>query len=194
MKRFDLFAALLVTTLLILATGCAVPSGTATPTPTPTATQTPSETPIPTQAVTPNATPTATPAPAPAPQVAITAPVHGSTIPGGPVQVRVDVRNLLLVSKLGAANVPGEGHIHYFLDVVPPTEPGKPAVTAPGTYAASNATVYTWTGIAPGSHTFAVELVNNDHTPLIPPVFTSVTVNVSAPTATLTTAPYSGGY
>ena len=65
------------------------------------------------------------------------------------------------------------------MDVVAPTEQGKPAVTAAGTYAPTPATSHTWNNVGIGTHTFSVELVNNDHTPLDPPVVAKVVVVVS---------------
>jgi len=129
-----------------------------------------------------------------APTISITSPTDGSTIPAGNVMVSVKVSNFNLVDKLGQANVSGEGHIHYFFDVDAPTTPGQPAVTAPGTYAATAATSYAWPNVTPGTHTFSVELNNNDHTPLVPPVVQKVTVTVTAgatptPTPTPTIAP-----
>lgn len=88
----------------------------------------------------------------------------------GYVLVLVEVSNFKLSDEIGEQNVVGEGHIHYFLDVEPPTEPGKPAVTAPGTYVDTSELTYYWLDIGTGPHTFWVELVNNDHTPLSPPV------------------------
>ena len=119
-----------------------------------------------------------TSAPAPAPSITITSPT-GNIVPQiGNVTVSVQVSNFTLVDKLGEANVAGEGHIHYFLDVDAPTTPGEPAVTAAGTYAATAATSYTWHNVGGGPHKFSVELVNNDHTPLAPPVVASVSVTV----------------
>lgn len=121
------------------------------------------------------------------PCIVITSPSENSTAPPGPVTVTVSVCNFTLVDKLGQPNVAGEGHIHYFLDANPiPTTPGKPALTAPGTYAPTAATSYTWPNVTAGTHTFAAELINNDHTPLNPPLISKVTVTVSA-TATGTT-------
>ena len=94
----------------------------------------------------------------------------------GNCPVLVEVTNFQLVDKPGKPNVAGEGHIHYFLDVDPPTDPGKAAVTAAGTYAATTDTVYWWPDIGKGPHTFWVQLVNNDHTPLNPPVITKSSV------------------
>ncbi len=115
----------------------------------------------------------------PAPTVKILLPQNRSTLAPGNVTISVQVANFNLADKLGQANASGEGHIHYFMDVVAPTEPGKPAVTAAGTYAATSATSYTWMNVAPGTHTFSVELVHNDHTPLSPPVVVKVVVVVS---------------
>jgi hypothetical protein len=70
----------------------------------------------------------------------------------------------------------GQGHLQYFMDVTPPTAAGQPAVTAQGTYASTASTAYTWENVPPGIHTFSVELVNNDHTPLDKPVVIQVQV------------------
>ena len=98
--------------------------------------------------------------------------LHG----GGTVMVAVDVENFVLTDEPGLPNEPGEGHIHYFMDVPAPQEPGRPAVTQKGTYGDTADTAYYWPEPEYGTHTFSVELVNNDHTPLDPPVVDSVTV------------------
>jgi hypothetical protein len=74
--------------------------------------------------------------------------------------VVVEVNNFKLVDK-GEANIAGEGHIHYYLD----TEPD-----AANSYADTIETTYYWPQVGKGQHTFLAELVNNDHTPLNPPV------------------------
>ena len=124
--------------------------------------------------------PTTTPAPTatPAPSLVITSPGGGIVPQIGDVTVSVQVSNFILVEKLGQANVAGQGHVHYFVDVDAPTTPGQQAVTAAGTYAATTATSYTWHNIGGGPHKFSVELVNNDHTPLTPPVVATTTVTV----------------
>jgi hypothetical protein len=86
------------------------------------------------------------------------------------------------VDKIGQAIASGEGHIIYYMDVVPPTDPTQAATTAAGTYAATAATSYTWQNVAAGTHTFFVELVNNDNTPLTTPVVIQVVVTVTAST------------
>lgn len=129
--------------------------------------------------------PQATPTEAPeepssaAPAVDITAPADGATVPAGDVTVTVEASNFEVVDRLNADPAPGEGHVHFYMDVDQiPTTPGQPAVSAQGTYHASATTSYTWTDVAPGEHTFAVQLVNNNHTPLDPPVVAEVTVTV----------------
>ena len=112
------------------------------------------------------------------PSLIIIEPKNDAMLPEGNITIVVNVSNFNLIDKLGQTNVAGEGHIHYFLDVTAPTTPNKPAVTASGTYVATTATSYTWTNILSGQHDFSVELVNNDHTPLDPPVVKTVTVMV----------------
>lgn len=164
----------LIIICLLALTACTVapiPAPVPTPTPTPVPTPTPTPTPIP--------TPTPTPSPAPTPGLVITSPQNGSAIHQiGDVTVSVEVSNFNLVDKLGQPNVSGEGHIHYFMDVNPPITPGKPATTAPGTYVATTDTSHVWNNVVGGKHTFSVELVNNDHTPLSPPVVAEVEVTV----------------
>jgi hypothetical protein len=113
------------------------------------------------------------------PFIMITQPANGAVITTpGDIIATVKVSNFRLVDKLGQTNVAGEGHIAYFMDVDVPTDPGKPAVTAPGTNAQSAATSYTWHNVAAGNHTFAAELVNNDDSPLNPPVIAEMMVIV----------------
>jgi outer membrane protein assembly factor BamB len=110
------------------------------------------------------------------PAIKFVEPTNNDRLPAGNISVQVEVTNFKVVDKLGQANVAGEGHIHYFLDVTPPTTQGQPAVTASGTYAATASTNYTWHNVPAGTHTLSVELVNNDHTPLNPPVVQTITV------------------
>jgi plastocyanin len=114
------------------------------------------------------------------PIINIMQPSAGASLPAGKITISVDVSNFNLVDKLGQANVAGEGHIHYFIDVTPPTTPGEPAITASGTYVPTIETSYTWKNVTTGQHTFSVELVNNDHTPLVPPVTKTVMVTVTS--------------
>ena len=117
---------------------------------------------------------------APTPAISIVIPANNSVVPSGDVTIAVQVSNFKIVDALGQPAVAGQGHIHYFMDVAAPTTPGTATVTAQGTYAATIATTYTWKNVAPGTHTFSVELANNDHTPLNPPVVAKITVTVIA--------------
>ena len=114
-----------------------------------------------------------------APSIQITSPNENATMPAGNVTVTVHVDDLTLMNNLGAANVEGQGHVHYFMDVAVPTAPGKPALTASGTYYPTANTSYTWMNVMPGTHNFAVELVNNDHTPLEPAKYAMINVTVT---------------
>jgi hypothetical protein len=124
------------------------------------------------------------------PSLKITAPT-GNAFAIGDVTVSVAVSNFKIFDKQGQAAVKGEGHLHYFMDVIAPTTQDQPAVTEAGTYAHVTATSYTWHNVGGGSHTFSVELVNNDHTPLNPPVVATQTIlvipEIGAPQAVILT-------
>jgi DMSO/TMAO reductase YedYZ molybdopterin-dependent catalytic subunit len=106
----------------------------------------------------------------------------------GNIRVEVEETNFNPVDKIGKANVPGEGHINYFLDVDAPTTPGQPAISPEGTWAAVGANIYTFADVPVGTHTISVELVNNDQTPLVPAVVGQITFVVG----TVTTIPPTG--
>jgi plastocyanin len=118
-----------------------------------------------------------------APQITITQPTSGQTLPAGNITVKVQVSNFQLVDKLGQTSVQGQGHIHYFMDYPPPTTPNEPAIPPSGmnvSWAATANTSYTFQNVSAGSHTVYVELVNNNHTPLVPPVTSSVAFTVTS--------------
>ncbi len=162
-----------VATTTATVTVTTTPMATATPTVQATASPGPTATPAPTA--------TATPAPGAVPSLEMVTPKPGAPLPAGDLKVEVRVSNFNVVNKLGQANMPGEGHVHFFLlkpgDSVP-TTPGQPAVTAAGTYHAEATTSYTWPNVQAGTYKVAVELVNNDHTPLTPPVVAEVQVRI----------------
>lgn len=114
------------------------------------------------------------------PAVTITMPGDGTTVPAGDVDVTIRADSFEIVDKLGQDPVEGEGHVHFYIDVDEiPTTPGQPAVTDDAkTYHAAATTSYTWPDVESGQHTFAVQLVNNNHTPLEPAVTEEVTVTV----------------
>ena len=116
------------------------------------------------------------------PQVKIIEPKKDAQIPAGNITVMANVTNFNLVDKLGQANTAGEGHLHYYIDVAVPKTPGKPAVTAIGTFAPTANTTWTWPNVKPGKHNFSVQLANNDHTPVFPLVYNTVNITVTAST------------
>lgn len=114
-----------------------------------------------------------------APSISIDTPEDGARVPAGGVEVKISAANFQVVDKLGQPPAEGEGHVHFYMDVATvPTEAGKPAVSAQGTYHATATTSYTWPDVSSGEHTFSAQLVNNDHTPLSPPAFRTVKVTV----------------
>jgi hypothetical protein len=114
------------------------------------------------------------------PSVIILDPPFDGGIPTGNVTISVRVTNFTIIPQ-NYDNPGGTGHLIYYRDVVPPATGGIPALTLPGTYAISHNTSHEWHGIAPGTHTFAVQLVNNDDTPLDPPVLDAVDITAVLP-------------
>lgn len=114
------------------------------------------------------------------PSVFIIAPPFDGGILAGNVTILVEVTNFTLASP-GGTNVPGTGHLIFYMDVAPVAIQGYPAFTRPGSYTTSSATMHTWQGITPGTHTFAVQLVNSDDTPLDPPMVDAIDVTAVQP-------------
>ena len=170
------------------------PTENVTPTPTVNVTPTPTEnvTPTPTENVTP--TPTVNVTPAAEANVTILSPEEGASIAAGNVTVEVNLTNFTLVEPTGQPNAPGEGHLHYYLDAVVPTNASAPAIPETGGYVISTNTSYTWENVTPGEHNLSVQVVHNDHTPLIPLVYDTVNVTVTGeenvtPTPTVNVTP-----
>ena len=87
------------------------------------------------------------------------------------IDISVDVNNFKpFADKIGQASIPGEGHFIYYFNVNPPTTPGKPALTKEGTYAITADSIASWLAVLPGEYDIWVQLVNNDNSPLEPPV------------------------
>jgi hypothetical protein len=127
-----------------------------------------------------NPTQTAAPGPSQAsgtmPGLSITAPADGAVLQAGDIPVSVQVSNFRLVPQYGEY-IPGEGHLHYYMDRPANAVPGASA-SQPGFFAPTTDTSYTWPNVPPGTHTFTVELASTDHTPLSQPVSRTVTVKV----------------
>ncbi len=159
---WKLAAALVIVVVLALLAGCAGPSATSS---------TPVIKPSPTLTITPTSTSSG-------PAVQITSPAASDKFGIGSITIVVKVANFTLADKLGQANTQGEGHVNYFMDVDPPTAANQPATTAPGTYGSAANNSYTWNNVGSGEHKFSVELVNNDNTPLSPPVTSTISMLV----------------
>ncbi len=110
--------------------------------------------------------------------VTIISPEDGASVAAGNVTVEVNLTNFTLVDPTGQPNAPGEGHLHYYLDAPIPTNASEIAVPETGGYAISTNLSYTWENVTPGEHNLSVQVVNNDHTPIIPLVFDEVNVTV----------------
>jgi len=115
------------------------------------------------------------------PELTIISPADNAVVNGSSVTVTVDVKNFNLVDKIGQANVAGEGHLVYFIDEVPPIEQRLPVIASPERTYATTETAYAWQNVALGGHVLGVELVNNDDTPLNPPVVSVIQVSLQQP-------------
>ncbi|MDK2890186.1 MAG: hypothetical protein PWR21_818 [Methanoculleus sp.] len=110
--------------------------------------------------------------------VTITSPLAFASVAVGNVTVEVNVTNFTLVEPTGQANAAGEGHLHYYLDAPVPTNESEPAIPETGGYVVSTNLSHTWENVTAGEHNLSVQVVNNDHTPLIPLTFETVNVTV----------------
>ena len=116
-------------------------------------------------------------APDKAPQVDITNLTDGDTLPPGNILVTAGVSDFIVSrTDMGVLNRAGEGHLIYYIDEDPPTDQGVPATTDTSMVSVNDS--HLWKGIIEGKHTFSVQLVNNDDTPLETPAFVTVTIDV----------------
>jgi len=112
------------------------------------------------------------------PLVVLISPNNGEVRDSGDVEVRIYLQNFTMLPDAGQANKAGEGHVIYYLDASAPLQQRAPAITTPGTFAVAAETSHTWSNVPPGQHTFTVQLVNNDNTPLDQPVTVRANVTV----------------
>jgi Family of unknown function (DUF6130) len=127
------------------------------------------------------------------PDLTVIDPKDGASIERGTVTITFTATGIKLVpttvpvaeaGKHPEANKPGEGHLHFVLDLQPLVvwERNEP---------------YTFSNIPPGEHQLMVELVNNDHSSLSPPVMRQIRFGTKMPTTLPTTgqgpALFSGG-
>jgi hypothetical protein len=69
--------------------------------------------------------------------------------------------------------------VHYYVDIgTVPFVPGVPAIPSTPNiqWGEATDTAFTLPDLRPGIHTLSVQLVNNDHTPVVPLAFQSVMV------------------
>ncbi|MCL5073972.1 MAG: hypothetical protein M1308_24230 [Actinobacteria bacterium] len=111
------------------------------------------------------------------PALIISTPQDGTNLPPGIIIISLKVSNFVISKKdMGSVNRDGEGHLIYYIDEDPPIEQGKPAVTETAIVSAD--TMHIWKTVTEGRHSFSVQLVNNDDTPLKIPVIAKVDVEV----------------
>lgn len=120
-------------------------------------------------------------------EILIIDPAAESTQSSSTVTITTYVNNFNLVDDGGNVNTRNvvqfdhsslEGQIVYYMDVTPPMADNMTALTAAGTFAESIETSHTWENVPPGEHTFWVQLVDKDSTPLLPPSAVRVYVTV----------------
>lgn len=116
-----------------------------------------------------------------APTLSFISPTLNQALIGSSVAIKVAVTNFALVDyKTHPKLVPGQGHLHLWLDQAKPITASAIKATAP---------TYTFENVKPGTHTLVAELVANDHSSLVPPITASVKFTTSS--ASLPTTPYS---
>jgi hypothetical protein len=111
-------------------------------------------------------------------RVIVLQPSADSEISSDIITVRTYVEYFRLVDKIGEPNVAGEGHLVFYRDFTPPVVSGTSALTPEGTFVISVEKTCAWKDVAPGKHSFWVQLVNNDNTSLEPPAAVRVPVTV----------------
>jgi len=99
----------------------------------------------------------------PVPAISVTSPTNGATITSPDVDIELNVFNFVV----GASGSGADGHIHYSVD-------------GGSTVMKYDTNPIELTGLADGSHTVDLELVDNSHNSLDPAVTTSVTFTVTS--------------
>ena len=102
------------------------------------------------------------------PSLSIKSPKKRETIKGSTVTVKVDVKNVTLVDVPGRPNNPSEGHLHVSL---------KTGGKAKSVTTAQEKVDFT--DVAPGDYIVEVELANNDHSSLEPPLDQTIAISVA---------------
>lgn len=117
------------------------------------------------------------------PTLTVITPSEWQTIYGNKVPILLSVENFEIVDYgQNPTNVAGVGHVHLWLDDASPTRDSAAKVIDDN---------FTYSDVAYGQHTLKAELVNNNHTSLIPAVVTTINFK-TAPTVTPSPAATSG--
>ena len=113
------------------------------------------------------------------PAVSIVTPLVNQTVIGNQVNVKLKVDSFQLLDwHRYPKSKSGQGHVHLWLDLATPTAASAIKTTS---------TMYTFANVKPGNHMLLVELVNNDHSSLVP----KATASMSFKTAPASYAPNS---
>jgi hypothetical protein len=115
------------------------------------------------------------------PQLLVLDPAAESTLFSDSATISVFVENFELVEAGGQPDRTGQGHLVYYLDITPPLVKGQSALSQDGTFSISSQKTCQWHNLSPGQHNLWVQLVNNDNTPLEPPVAVRVPVTIALP-------------
>jgi hypothetical protein len=119
--------------------------------------------------------------PAATPSLTIVAPASGATVTGPKVNVQVDTKNWKPVAAAGSAVTPGEGHLHFFIDVPASSiAVGQAIPTGDPKYVHAGAAPLTSRELelSPGQHTITVVAGNSAHVALSSPAPQTVTFTV----------------
>lgn len=100
----------------------------------------------------------------------ITSPAAGAANASPDLAVAVQTTNFQIVNAPGGPNVAGQGHLSYWLDTNPASDPA-----APGAQQAFQSSFSVGGVVTPGAHNLFIELRNNDGTPLNPRVIAQAT-------------------
>jgi hypothetical protein len=99
----------------------------------------------------------------------IMSPIAGAANASPDLAVAVQTTNFRIVSASSGPNVAGQGHLSYWMDTNPASNP-----STPGAQQAFQSGFSVGGVVAPGAHTLFIELRNNDGTPLNPRVISQV--------------------
>ena len=114
-------------------------------------------------------------------ELLVRSPMQGETVIGNTMTVFFETPGITIVpspikveeaGKHPEANKPGEGHLHFMLDLQPL-----------GVWGSSDP--YTFENMPPGDHVLTIEIVQNDHASFTPPLVQQIRfTSVEAPAAT----------